>query len=246
MMKKRIISFLLTAVLVISACVFPEFGVYAEEKTIVGIRDTIQADMEDNNLYELQDQYLSRTYQIKVEDLAEEIFPEYTMKSNEATMKTLSVAQTSPEWGAVVYSETRTVSDTEKLTYVEYANGRSAYMYQKAWASASERPTLAGRQYTGTLVITVLGCYGSVYVQGLQYTINDYTYDTIDAVGKCVGGNAPFNVLEKQRENASGPARAVYGGNVEDMLFSMTIPVSFSIEVGNNMFRVYDYNGNLI
>ena len=179
---------------------------------------------------------ISREYQLEVEKLGAELFPQYAEK--EVTMRTRTVS--TEELGTMVYSETKPVSETEDLTYVEYSSGRAALFYQKSWTDTSTSPAVSGgTQYRRTLVVTVNGCYGSVYVSGFIYTINLNNYDWIDNEGVCRDNSGiTLADIDKAMEDGS-PAVASYAGNVEDMLFSYTVSISFEIRVGGNTARVY-------
>ena len=254
-MKKRSLSILLAALMILSICAIPDLRVEAEELSLSGAEEVIKISelgMEarisdaEAQTYDFADEMLSRAYQVKVEALGAELFPEYAQKAEAFSVQARARNAGNLELGNVVYSETKDVSDTEKLTYMEYSSGRAGYLYFKSWGSTSSDPDIGGTRYTRTLVITVAGCYGSVYVQGLVYSIYDYTYDAIINEGKCIGGNANFNVIDKAREDANGPAQVSYGGTVEDMLFSIPIGVQFSVRIGNNVAKVYDPSGTEI
>lgn len=241
-MKKRFFSSLLVVMLMLSMII--TFGVDVraaaptdlETKSAFGTMEVKEATTKFTN------EMLSRAYQVEVEMLAQQVFPEYASQTN--AMLGAGVEQSGVlELGDVVYSETRQISETEEMKYVVYSSGRVGYWYVKGWNSTQEYPDIEGTRYIRTLVVTVPGCNGSIYVQGLNYTIRPNLYDMINATGTCYGGVASYNVLDKQYENSSGPAKASYGGNLTEILYDLTIPVAFTVEVGNNTVIVRDPSG---
>ena len=123
---------------------------------------------------------------------------------------------------------------------MEFSSARRGYVYHKSWADMSTSVAVSGgTQYRSTLVVTVNGCYGSVYASGFTYTINPYSFDWINSVGECHDNfNMAVGYIEKAQEDAT-PASARIGGNVEDMAFHYTIGIDFQVRVGGNAARVY-------
>lgn len=144
------------------------------------------------------------------------------------------------ELGEVIYSETKSVSDDETLTYSEYSSGRASLLYQKSWSNTTTSTAVSGgTQYRSTCAVTVTGCYGSVYTSGFTYTINLNSIDWIDSIGTCHDNyNMAVGTLNKRMEDTT-PAKATIAGNVEDMRWHYTVGISFEIRVGGNAARVY-------
>lgn len=234
----------------------PEIGAYAAEDTTTDTEDIFQStvmnvDTEATEIMENADQFttemMSRAYQAKVEALSKEVFPEYANRTYAAnSIGTLNVGTGALELGDVVYSETRQVSETEVLKYVQYSSGRIGYWYVKGWNSTQEYPDVGGTRYIRTLVITVPGCEGALYVQGINYTIRPGLYDIFNDEGTCSGGTNCLNHLDEQYESSRGPAKASYGGYLTDLLLNYPVGIVFTVEVGNDTIRVFDPSGTEI
>lgn len=248
-MDKRKISLFMAMVMAASVCVCSGMNVHAEEQPSAGMKSIMQeAEPEigkrsatvGNEIFEFQDETMSRAYQIKVEALGEALFPEYAQKASESMIRPVALSVGNAELGDVIYSETKSVSDNETLTYAEYTSGRASLTYQKSWSNTSTSTAVSGgTQYRSTCAVTVTGCYGSVYTSGFTYTINLNNFDWIDSIGTCHDNfNMAVGTLHKRMEDGS-PARATFAGSVEDMLFHYTIGISFEIQVGGNAARVY-------
>ena len=255
-MKRRFLTSFLTMAVMLSMFMTPGIGAYAAEDTTTDAEDIFQStvmnvDTETTEIMGNADQFttemMSRAYQAKVEALSKEVFPEYANRTYAAnSIGTLNAGTGAVELGDVVYSETRQVSETEELKYIQYSSGRAGYLYVKGWNSTEQYPDIEGTRYIRTLVITVPGCVGSIYVQGLNYTIKPRTYDMINDQGVCYGGVGSYYQLNKRYEDGSGPAKSSYGGNLRDLLLDYPVGVAFSVEVGNNTVRVFDPSGTEI
>lgn len=253
-MKKKM-AWMMVAMMVISLCANFPMPVQAEEN-VSATEDVMQVKETEigKNITKLEnsaDKYtekeLSRLYQLEVEKLGEQYFPEYAEKDSNLTVyNAMSVCDNG--LGEVISSETKPISQTESLTYTEYSSGRASLFYMKSWTLNSSRPTgNGGTTYNRTIVVTIRGCVGSVSVSGFEYTINLHTYDRIDKYGSCCDSSGEAIIQKKKMaEDASGPACVSYGGNVEDTLLHYPVGVSYDVCVGNNTIIVYDANGNQI
>jgi hypothetical protein len=239
-MKKKVLAFCL-AVLMFSV-IISETGINADAQvqSTVDLDQISEIGKEISQIECNSDLYspveISLLYQDAVDRLGVETFPQYEQKLN-----TYSVEKDMGEYlGEVIYSETVAVSETEKMTYNEYASGRSSLLYQKSWYNRTSTSVSGGNKYQGTFILTVTGCTGSIYVSGFQYTIYNSKYDMINSVGTCTdnSGNT-VALLKKQYENSSGDAYATYAGYVTDLLYSYLVGVSFDLRVGRNDVRVY-------
>lgn len=160
-MGKRKISMLMTFVMVASLFFVLGSNVYATESSgssngaaIWKMEEEIEKQFSEvcNETYEFQEDAMSRLYQLKVEALGEKYFPQYGQKQVQNVARLSLTSNDTLELGAVVYSETKQVSDEEALTYTEYASGRASLAYQQWWQSTSTSPSPMGEQNTCLLV----------------------------------------------------------------------------------------------
>lgn len=242
-MRKRIISMIMVIIIAVTTnitALASENESDSSENNISFINEDKSSSKIGNAVDETQEETVSRAYQLKVEALGEELFPEYAQKAAGSMNRATTLSAESTELGEVIYSETKPVSDNETLTYTEYTSGRASLLYHKSWTNTSSSTAVSGgTQYRTTCVVTVSGCYGSVYTSGFTYTINLNSYDWIDSIGTCHDNyNLAIGTLHKKMEDVS-PARATFAGNVEDILFQYTVGISFEIQVGGNAARVY-------
>ena len=242
-MRKKILSIIMVIIIAVTTnitALASETARNPSEERISFVNEDKSVLEIGNELHEDHEKNVSRAYQLKVEALGEELFPEYVQKASESMNRARTLSAGSTELGDVTYSETKPVSDNESLTYTEYTSGRASLLYHKFWTNTSSSTAVSGgTQYRTTCVVTVSGCYGSVYTSGFTYTINLNSYDWIDSIGTCHDNyNLAIGTLQKKMEDAS-PARAAFAGNVEDILFQYTVGISFEIRVGGNAARVY-------
>lgn len=253
-MRKKM-AWIIAVMMVVSLCTNFSLTVQAEEnisetEDVMLVKETEVgkniAQLE-NSADKYTEKELSRLYQIEVEKLGEQYFPEYAEKNSNLTVySAMSVCDNG--LGEVISSETKPISKTESLIYTEYSSGRASLFYMKDWTVTSSRPTgNGGTTYKRTIVVTIRGCVGSVYVSGFEYTLNLHTYDWIDNVGSCYDSFGTTLIQpRKMTEDAYGDAYVSYGGNVEDTLLHYPVGISYDVHVGNNTIIVYDADGNQI
>ncbi len=241
MKKKKIMSLMMAVAMLASVIVIPGNVAWAKESgnaMKMGQNDLGMGEV----INEAAETAVSKANQIKVETLGAELFPQYVEKNGSMATRSYSNACGEIGLGEIIYSETKAVSEDEELTYVEYASGRAALLYQKSWLNTSTSTAVSGgTQYRRTLVVTVSGCVGSVSVSKFAYTINPNSPDWIDNVGQCVdsSGTAVIQPHSMAESGAGAPARVTYAGNVEDTLFHYPVGISFEVRVGGNAARVY-------
>lgn len=250
MRRKKLLSLILAFTMLVAISVIPQNIAWAKESNEMSKsgnhRMGEMIEQSDSRMgavmYEAADMAVSKVNQLKVEALGAELFPQYAEKDGSVAMCAYTNTLSNGGLGDVVYSETKTVSENEQLTYVEYASGRASLLYQKSWSNTSTSTAVSGgTQYRRTLTVTASGCGGSVSVKGLTYTINPTSPDWIDNAGECID-NSGYTTITRHSMTESGsgaPARITYAGNVEDIKYHYTVGISFEVRVGGNLARVY-------
>ncbi len=180
-------------------------------------------------------------------ELALEYFPEYSEKINHPASVESVLANQTRSNDYLMVNETKKISETEQITYQEYASGRANIMF-----TIDENITLtqngSGRQMYRSLNIQVysLFLHGSMYIVGFAYTIYYDGYDLINDLGDTRASYLPVNLVNyKMNENSSGPATVVYSAVFEypegSFLGGLTVPCGLEITVGDNEYSAVAY-----
>lgn len=138
-------------------------------------------------------------------------FPEYAAKilSQPTYAEVLTaLSDTSPE---LTYSETRTISDNEEITYLEYSNGTYGLLfnsYQKI-TSSSNSGYAAVRE--ANFWVTYSLSSDVSYVNNFQYQLVSGNYDSIISTGYTYAPTlSPMLCSHSLTETATAPAYAEY------------------------------------
>ena len=180
-----------------------------------------------------------------METLAASVFPENIEKMNAAETSNITPSDLENKniFDDISYVETRPVSDTEELTYIETRAGVAGYLYQKTWQTNSSTAMTGATRYNRNIIVVVLGCTGSVYVRGLTYDINYNAADVIISPGTVTGGVTNSYLVEHWFEkNYTTPAKVSYMGTVTDLALGFAVPVDFYVTIGNNQVHVFTFN----
>ena len=223
---KRILSWMLAVCFIISVTVY---GVAADEITT---EETMTSSMSD----EEQD-YLAAT-----------VFPEYADKILNPQVR---VGGNSVRSNIKVIDETRKITDSEYLTYQEYADGREIVVFR---SEKIERSSTSGGGFTTYVVdfqVRHVGLPGSMYIAGFTYSIiydtgTTINFDRINDFGDSVGTVSGTCREIRSQENSAGPANIIYTGNFEPALddYHLTgakVFCMFDIRVGNDVLSYGAY-----
>ena len=164
---------------------------------------------------------------------AEYAFPENTVTAI-AKEQARIISQTD-ELGAIVTTETRRISETELVTYSEYTSGYSLYMYQvDEYLNSSSSGTGYSSANVDFYVYSPL-LSGILQVHNFSYTLAQRGYDAISSTGR-LGSNIIQSYLGpyKLREDADGPAYALYTGVLENTILGTNVTVVLEVKVGND------------
>ena len=172
-------------------------------------------------------------------ELALEYFPEYSERIENPVRANSRTVQLALENDALVINETKNVSDDEQIVYQEYASGRANILFI---VDEYVDSTSNGSNYTSKVIsVRVYSTFfaGSMYIDGIEYTIYNNSYDKINDYGYTGMSALPITVSHKQAtENASGPATATYtatfGFNSGSFFEGQVMNCSLVIEVGGN------------
>lgn len=177
----------------------------------------------------------------ELDQLAATVFPEYADKILNPQMPDNANSVRS---NVKVIDETRRISDSEYLTYQEYADGRGSIVFRSEKIIRSS--TIGGSYVTYVVDFQVNHVYlpGSMYIAGFTYTtVYDsgatVNYDRIDDFGVSVGTVDGSCREIRSQENSAGPANIVYTCNFvpasnDYYLDGVQIYCIFDIRVGND------------
>lgn len=157
-------------------------------------------------------------------------FPEYASRIQNASSNEAAIASVGAD--RVVINKTKSISDDEDLTYIEYASGKAVSVY-RVTVTNTRVTTPSGSAYT-TVVCNIevhsLAHTGVMYISGFTYVLNSGGYDYISSVGttnlSTVGCTYMSN-RTKWSENSAGPAHAIYQGSF--------------LNIGDDLVDLYDY-----
>ena len=207
----------------------------------------VQSDIE---YYASTSQEAKASDEIKTDDemikLALEYFPEYSERIKNPVRLNMRNSQTTLETDTLVINEKRNVSDDEQIVYQEYASGRANILFivDEYVDSISN-----GSNYTSKVIsVRVYSAFlaGSMYIDGIKYTIYNNSYDKITDYGYVGMSALPITVSHKQAtENSSGPATATYtatfGFNSGSFFEGQVMNCALVIEVGDNTCTITAY-----
>lgn len=142
----------------------------------------------------------------------------------------------------VVLTETRSVSDSSEITYVEYANGATSLVF---WDNIYLNSSSSGSGYSSASYDISVDCSFSaefVYIRNFEYTVQNSAYDVITNRGSSSSSTAYMNSslnYFKLREDANGPATAKYQATFTpsdsyQSLYPNPIPMVLYIYVGGD------------
>lgn len=177
-----------------------------------------------------------------MEALAFDYFPEeYAMAIEAASVNCVRDGDDN-NTDYVVVSETKDISDTETITYLQLSSGRSAFVHNVNFIDNSSS---SGSNYTTvdtSVAMMVVGYSGVLCVNSFNYTIYTNSYDKINSTGNTLGSTNGVTVrLDRQTENSSGSATATYSMLFENSFTSAMTNIILQIYVGNNQrsYAVY-------
>lgn len=173
----------------------------------------------------------------ELDNLAAEAFPEYADRILTSQSRYSSYSLQNNE---KVIEETRKISDTEYITYIEYADGRSSLIFQ---VDVYQGSTSSGSNtVTKTVDFQIRHVFmtGSMYISGFKYTIVTGGYDYINSAGtfSCTAENGSRTVYSYQ-ETASGDAEmrcsCIFNmSGFGDFATVSPVPCTFRVIVGND------------
>lgn len=171
----------------------------------------------------------------ELEALAQEYFPEKYAQALAASAHLSTYSTNDP----VVASETKEISDTESITFLQLNSGRASILHQVNFYNNS---STSGSGYTtvdASITMTVTGLVGVLSVNSLNYTIYTNGYDRINSAGNTLGSsNSATAQISRQTESSSGSATATYSMLFDNALTGMQTNVILQVYIGNNQ-RTY-------
>lgn len=182
-------------------------------------------------------EYDALTYDELIE-IAFETFPEHSVMS-EVNARTAS-GMLETDLGVPTSTQTRNISESERITYTEYSNGYSLYTFEVDWlvnssASGTGYSTVNTDIYVYSYFLTGVLC-----VREFSYTHVQYGYDVISSIGSVTNSSIQaYTGRYKLQENADGPAYVYYSGAFENPRLSANVNVILAVYVGNDN-RTYE------
>lgn len=182
--------------------------------------------------------------------IAADVFPEYASRIMNPTPPASVYSRTVDSGNEVAIMETRNVSDTEQITYLEYADGTYSLAFT---ATTYLNSSSSGSGYRfRSIDIQVNHSYipGAMYIRNLTYTLVTGGYDQINSTGTTSGSTIGTSLsYYNSTESSSSPARAVYTG---DFPYPETSPMNgwvircnLYVEVGDDQCIITPYSENL-
>lgn len=179
-------------------------------------------------------------------NLACEVFPEYTSIITNSSCNSRSVFLNT-ECPEIVFSETRSISDTTCLSYIELSDDTCflalASSSSDLTPSASysiTNSTISGSTTTDTIsiVATYSPSSGVVRISGLQYTIYAYSYDRFTNTGSISTQNGATcrGYYPQYVETSSSPAYFYY--SLAFPYYGQFIGMHIDLRLQNNQFRL--------
>lgn len=157
-------------------------------------------------------------------NLACQLFPEYVASIRGKAEAVYSRSQT--HVAEIVFCETRSVSEHEKITYAQFSNGRGIIVDESATAASLDETdsseTTFGGGKTGTLSYKITPTderyfSGIFYLDDFKYRLISATYDCITDDGTPSVNDSIYCVFNQSttvyQETASSSARASYNAN---------------------------------
>lgn len=113
-------------------------------------------------------------------------FPEYTEKMQNPAVNYASFSRTASPRELLV-SETRSISNTETITYTEYSDGVILLSSTTLTADTTTQDYVTGSTYR-KITVDIEAAYtgdkkGYFYLEGVTYRLNDSDYDVITSAG---------------------------------------------------------------
>lgn len=189
------------------------------------------------------------TYE-EVKEYAAQIFPEYADRIFSAPTPD-NMENPEEVLNEIVLRESRKLSVSEDITYIEYASGIVNLFYQKTVHTNSSIPGNNYISYNVSVVGTCSICTEGITIANLQYAVYNNTYDRMTSPGTGFTGTTvtPY-VYYYNMETSTHPAAVSYAGacavllDLQDYLGS-TFLLNLEAKVSNNQFTVY-INGSAV
>lgn len=174
---------------------------------------------------------------IDIYKIAEEAFPEYADRiRNPVTLDVCSVSMDAQS-NDVVICETRNVSDTERITYQEYANGTYTLVFDVLTNVTSSSSGSGYMTRTVDIFVSSSLGIGELVITGFRYTLVQGGYDQINDYGTLYTSTveASQDIYTRSSESASRPAFAQYYGDFPSLANEhIATRCTLTIEVGGD------------
>ena len=178
----------------------------------------------------------------EIYQLAADAFPEYADKILGRNTATAAYARSVPyDDFTTVFCETRQISETERVTYQEYANGENSVIFS---VDQVVQDSMSGSGYSYYVVdIFVLSSLGVVclVISQFAYTLVSGAYDQINSFGSTNTStvDAGQYLYTRDEEGPAGPAFVQYYGDFPPAAIgTVAVRCILTINVGGNQCTV--------
>lgn len=180
----------------------------------------------------------------EISAIAVQAFPEYADKilATPSTSASILNNASSDPFGEVTVYETRALSDTESVTYIEYASSLAVVGVSQV---TSVTASSSGSGYSSKTVDVHVMCSGAVnsfLLSGFQYTLVNSGYDQINNIGKfydTATGATVSSSSSNKKETSSKAAYAKYPALFESTLGGVVLSVTIEFRVAKDSFKIY-------
>lgn len=181
----------------------------------------------------------------ELQKIAVKAFPEHAdviLEITPASDAFVSNNSADPFEKVTVY-ETRTLSDTEAVTYIEYESSLALYTYYKTVSNVSSSSGTGYSSKTVNVYVSNTGATNCYMLSNFKYTLVQSSYDMIDDDGTFYDSETVTTVTSngfQRKETASSYAFVSYPAVFRSEI--MTLSANCIFKVGGDSFSVYVNN----
>lgn len=177
----------------------------------------------------------------EIYQLAAEAFPEFEGKIIHSNTIYARIGSTLSDDFTTVFCETRKISETESVTYQEFANGANLISFTVDQVSKSSTSGSGYSYHVVDFYVLSSLAVGCLTVSNFSYTLISSAYDQINSFGITSTStvDAGQDLYTRSQESSAGPAYARYYGDFPiEVLEHCAVRCYLTVNVGNNQCTV--------